>query len=160
MHLFDRWSARGFKWTAVAAGLLVLISALSNPLGQLFRVGRGHSHGIALVGSLVMAAALLDRWRPMRVVVRLTALGAAVGWLAGGLYGRFLPAGSILVGGTWAAIFVILGLRPVREWFSRPKNEWGIDMPPELVAEPPMLPMEKVEVTTPERAADPGSTAR
>lgn len=160
MRLFDRSASAGFRWTAVAAGLLVLISALSSPLSQLFRVGHGHSHGIALVGSLVMAAALLDRWRPMRVLVRLTALGAAVGWIAGAFYGRFLPAGSIVVGGTWAAIFVILGLGPVREWFSRPKNEWGIDMPPELAADPPMLPREKVEVTTPERAADPGSAAR
>ncbi len=147
MRLFHRSAPTGFQWTAIAAGLLVLVSVLSNPLSQLFRIGRGSSHGVALVGALVMAAALLDRWRPMRVVVRLTALGAAVGWIVGAVYGRFFPVGGVLVGGAWATIFVILGLRPVRDWFRRPKNEWGSEGEEALAAMPAgaMLPPETLD---------------
>ncbi len=163
MRLFRRSPSRGFELTALAAGLLVLVSALSNPLSQLFRIGSAPSHGVALLGAVVMAAALLDRWRPMRFVVRLTALGAAVGWIAGGLYGQIPPAGAALVGGAWAGIFVILGLRPVREWFSRPRSEWGMEATPEPAMQLPPLPAEKVEAAVPDlraQRAPAGSTVR
>ncbi len=148
MRFSRRFPATGFQLTAIAAALVVLLALFGNPSGGLVHFGSHRAGPIAtIVGALVMAAALLDRWRPMRWLVRVTTFFAGLTY-AGLALGGFRPrlgyvTGAVLCG----TITTILGSRKVRRWFNTPPNEWGSAAEEALAAAPPatMLPLGKVE---------------
>ncbi len=151
-------SSSGFRLTALAAALLVVVGVASALPGALpFGAHRPPLYA-ALVGALVGAVALLDRWRPMRFVVRISSLFTAIGYAISAASGK-APLFHGAVALALAAIFFILGSRPVTRWFRQSPNEWGDAEEPEP-DDPRMLPREKVEpdFTGLQRAA--GSTVR
>ncbi len=147
MGLF-RSRLSGFQLTAIAAVLVVVTAVFGNPWGGLVHFGSHRAGPIAtIVGALVMAGALLDRWRPMRWLVRVTTFFAALTYAGLALAG-FRPtlgyaAGALLCG----TITTILGSRKVRRWFNTPPNAWGSAAEEALAVPPPaaMLPPEKVD---------------
>ncbi len=146
MRLFSRFSA--FRLTAIAAGLVLVMALFGNPWGGLVHLGSHRAGPIAtVVGALVMAGALLDRWRPMRWLVRVTTFFAALTYAGLALAG-YRPTlgyatGAVLCG----TITAILGSRKVRRWFNTPRNEWGSAAEEALAAAGPatLLPPETLE---------------
>lgn len=140
-----RGAASGFHLTAIAAGLVVLVGLVSAISGDASPFGSHRAGPIAtVVGTLVAAGALLDRWRPMRWLARVTSAIAAVGYTFAAVMGEGTPWREGLMAATLVTVVTILGLARVRRWFSRTPNEWGDDEEPEG-APSPMLPVEKVE---------------
>ncbi len=148
MQLLRRSRSAGFRWTAIAAALVVVVGIVANPWVGHIRFG--HHHGAStlptIVGSLVMAGALLDRWRPMRWLVRLTTGFGALTYGGLAVAGYRPTLAYAATAAACAAIYVILGSAPVRRWFRMPSSEWGSgaeEMP--IPPEPTMLPPEKLD---------------
>lgn len=133
----------GFYGTAAVAGVLATMGVLATPWAGLFHMG--WPGGLAtVVGTLMIAAGLLRRWRPMRTLV-LAASGinviasTAVGLLAGQPGPLIMAAGS-------AANLLILMSRPVRRYFDATSAAVADAPPPSPAgAEPVLLPMERAE---------------
>ncbi len=166
MRLFrGRFSSPGFRLTALASALLVALSFVSNPWTQLVRIGQGPSRGAAVLGTVVMAAALLDRWRPMRLFVRYSCWAMALAFVAAAAFGARPAGGFVLVAAGCLMVSAILASKPVRRWFAEPRDDWGGAEEEGALAPaaPPMLPLEKVEPGIPgvqRDVADPGSGVR
>ena len=130
--------------TAVAAGLILLIGILASPWVELFQLGGPHGPpAAALVGYVVIAAALLDRWRPMRWA---TMIGGALSTpvLAGIALVKHQPA-ALLAAALCGTVSMVLGSMPVHRWFHAKRSVWGDDTQSELeTAERTALPMEDV----------------
>ncbi len=151
MRLFRR-SSSGFWGTAGAAAILVIMGVLATPWAGLFHMGR--PGGLAtVVSTLVIAAGLLRRWRPMRTLV-LAASGinvvasTAVGLLAG------QPGPLIMAAGSAASLLILLS-PSVKEYFEEPPSQEDTPAPPLVAAVPATLPPEKVEAAAglaPQRA--------
>ncbi len=126
MRWLRRFRPSGFQLTAIAAVLVVVMAVFGNPWGGLVHFGSHRAGPIAtVVGALVMAAALLDRWRPMRWLVRVTTFFAGLTY-AGLAVAGFRPRlAFITVAVLCGTITAILGSRKVRRWFNTPPNEWG-----------------------------------
>ena len=142
--------------TALAAGLVAFIGVLPNLWPELFGVGpHGRAPGQAkLLAYLVMPAALLTRWRPMRWVVMFSLIPLAAFAILGSK-GLYANPGWAMTGWAAAIALAILASPPVGRYFRKPRSEWGDDEEPEG-APSPMLPAEKVG---PGIAAVSGTTA-
>ncbi len=139
---FLRGRPGGFYGTAAVAGVLATMGVLATPWAGLFHMG--WPGGLATVAAtLVIAAGLLRRWRPLRAVV-LTASGisvvtaTAVGLLSG------QPGPLIMAAGSAANLLILLS-PPVKEYFEEPLTREDTPVPPQMAAEPAALPPEKVE---------------
>ncbi len=148
--LRGRWASPGFGLTALAAGLIVALSLVSNPWTQLVRIGQGPSRGVALLGTLVVAAALLDRWRPMRFLARYGCWAATLSYTLAAAFGARPTGGFLAVAAAYLVPSALLASKPVRSWFARPRNAWdSVEDEEEPSAEATMLPREKVEPELP-----------
>lgn len=129
MRLFRRWAGdrKGFFWTAVAAGLVAVMGIVPNLWPHLFGIGpHGRAPGQGqLLAYLIMAVALLDRWRPVRWFL-LVSLPATIAFTY--LMGRPMPQRGI----GWAIVdvaamgaFAILLSPPVGRYFRKKRSAWG-----------------------------------